>query len=336
MLIAAVLTIGSLLITLYILINRITLSPIRRLKNAMNSFSEGETPAEMLKTGDEIEDLAMSFSQMAEKLTNYHNCLHDRIRSAVSELEETNRKLIETNRLLNEANKRKSDFIARASHELRTPLTSIKGGLDYLSQKFAGSGITQEDLEFIQMIKRNAERLIRLVNDMLDIEKIESGLQELNLKESDLSAIIKESVESFRPQAEEKGVRFSVDIAHPLPCIVDEDRLRQVFTNLISNALRWSPTDSTVVISAERRDGEILSEVRDSGPGIPLQEQARVFERFYKKSRDGAGLGLTIAKGIVEAHGGEIGVISDGSNGATFYVRLKAEDRAVAQKYRRT
>jgi len=158
---------------------------------------------------------------------------------------------------------------------------------------------------------------------MLDIEKIESGLQELHLKESDLSAVIKESVESFRPQAEEKGIRFSLDIVHPLPCIIDEDRLKQVFTNLISNALRWSPTNSTVEISAKRRNGEIVSEIKDKGPGIPPNEQSKIFERFYKKSRDGTGLGLTIAKGIIEAHGGEIGVISDGSNGATFYVRLK-------------
>jgi len=324
MLIAAVLITTSLLFALYILINRITLSPLRRLKKAIKSFSEGETPAEVIKTGDEIEELAKAFSQMAEKLTDYHNCLHDRIRSAVRELEETNIKLVEINKLLNEANKRKSDFIARASHELRTPLTSIKGGLDYLSQKLTRTGITQEDLEFINMIKRNAERLIRLVNDMLDIEKIESGLQELHLKESDLSAVIKESVESFKPQAEEKGVKFSLDIAHSLPCIVDEDRMKQVFTNLISNALRWSPPDSTVEISAERRNGEIISEIKDSGPGIPPEEQAKIFERFYKKSRDGTGLGLTIAKGIVEAHGGEIGVVSDGKNGANFYVRLKA------------
>jgi signal transduction histidine kinase len=347
MLIAAVLTISSLLIALYILINRITLSPIRRLKNAMKSFSEGETPsAGFIKTGDEIGELAKAFSQMAEKLTDYHNCLHDRIRSAVKELEETNRKLIETNKLLNEANKRKSDFIARASHELRTPLTSIKGGLDYLTQKFTRGGesnspsylkrgeggVNKEDLEFIEIIKKNTERLIRLVNDMLDIEKIESGLQELHLRESDLSAVIKESVESFKPQAEEKGVRFYLDIAHPLPCIVDEDRIKQVFTNLISNALRWSPPGSTVEISAERRNGEIISEIKDRGPGIPPDEQSKVFERFYKKSRDGTGLGLTIAKGIIEAHGGEIGVISDGKNGATFYVRLKAENRAVAQQ----
>jgi signal transduction histidine kinase len=134
------------------------------------------------------------------------------------------------------------------------------------------------------------------------------------------------------PRQRKSGVRFYLDIAHPLPCIVDEDRIKQVFTNLISNALRWSPPGSTVEISAERRNGEIISEIKDRGPGIPPDEQSKVFERFYKKSRDGTGLGLTIAKGIIEAHGGEIGVISDGKNGATFYVRLKAENRAVAQQ----
>ncbi len=326
MLIAAFLTLSILMITLYLFVNNLMLLPLKRLKEAIKGFSEGESPPkDLLKTGDEIEELAKSFYQMAERLTEYHNCLHDRISSAVKELEETNKKLIETNRLLNEANQRKSDFIARASHELRTPLTSIKGALDYLSQKLQMLGLNGDDGEFVEMIKRNTDRLIRMVNDMLDIEKIEAGLQELHLRESDLCFIINECIDNFKLDADSKRIRFSLDMDSPLPCSVDEERIKQVFINLFSNALKWSPPDSGISIKAKRLNGTVTVEISDSGPGIAPDDQHKVFEKFYKKSKDGTGLGLAIAKSIVEAHGGEIGVKSDGKCGSTFYVRLRTD-----------
>lgn len=326
MLIAAFLTLSILMITLYLFVNNLMLLPLKRLKEAIKGFSEGESPPkDLLKTGDEIEELAKSFYQMAERLTEYHNCLHDRISSAVKELEEANKKLIETNRLLNEANQRKSDFIARASHELRTPLTSIKGALDYLSQKLQMLGLNGDDGEFVEMIKRNTDRLIRMVNDMLDIEKIEAGLQELHLRESDLCFIINECIDNFKLDADSKRIRFSLDMDSPLPCSVDEERIKQVFINLFSNALKWSPPDSGISIKAKRLNGTVTVEISDSGPGIAPDDQHKVFEKFYKKSKDGTGLGLAIAKSIVEAHGGEIGVKSDGKCGSTFYVRLRTD-----------
>ncbi len=327
MLIAALLTLSILMTTLYFFVNKLTLSPLKKLKEAIQGFSEGEAPQrDLLRTGDEIESIATSFYQMAERLTEYHNCLHDRIKSAVQELEETNKKLIESNRLLSETNQKKSDFIARASHELRTPLTSIKGALDYLSHRLNMLGLNGDDGEFVEMIKRNTDRLIKMVNDMLDIEKIEAGLQEPNIRESDLCVIINECLENFKLDAESKGIRFSLEMSPPLPCPVDEERIKQVFTNLISNALRWSPPDSGISIKAKRLNGTITVEISDNGPGIDPEEQHKVFEKFYKRSKDGTGLGLTIAKSIVEAHGGEIGVKSDGKQGSTFYVRLRTAD----------
>ncbi|MCX7794743.1 MAG: DUF3365 domain-containing protein [Thermodesulfovibrionales bacterium] len=327
MLIAA-LILSVLMITLYVYVNRLMLLPLKRLKNIIKGFSEGESPpSDILRTGDEIEDLARSFHQMADKLTEYHNSLQDKIKQAVKELEETNRKLIETNKLLNEANQRKSDFIARASHELRTPLTSIKGALDYLGQRLRMINLNGDEGEFIEMMKRNTQRLIRMVNDMLDIEKIESGLQELNIKESDLSFIINECLENFMVEAKEKKIDFTLEMETPLICSVDEERIKQVFTNLLSNALKWSPPESIISITAKRSNGSIIAEIKDKGPGIKPEEQQRIFEKFYKKSKDGTGLGLAIAKSIIEAHGGEIGVRSDGKNGSTFYIRLKSTER---------
>lgn len=328
MLITAIITMALLMTTLYIFINRLTLSPLKRLKKAIMSFSEGEPPPSInfIRTGDEIEDLAKAFSSMAEKITRYHGCLHDRIRIAVKELEETNKKLLESNRLLRESNERKSDFIARASHELRTPLTSIRGAIDYLSHKIQRGNLRGDELEFLEMLKRNTDRLINMVNDMLDIEKIESGLQELQLKESDISSIIRESVKSFEPQANQKNIRFLLYLNETLTCKIDEEKIKQVFTNLISNAIRWSPEGSEILITSKRVNGNIITEITDHGPGIKPEEQERIFEKFYKKSRDGTGLGLTIAKSIVEAHGGRIGVRSDGKNGSTFYVELKTSE----------
>jgi len=179
----------------------------------MNDFSEGKySPDKVLKTGDEFEELCNAFSDMAEKLTGYHNSLNDRIETATKDLAETNLKLIEVNRRLSEVNIRKSDFIARASHELRTPLTSIKGAMDYISAKFSNIVRDRPDdtscddlIIFFDLIKKNSERLINMVNTMLDLERIELGVSELHLSDTNLSQVIEETLISLQVNADEKA-----------------------------------------------------------------------------------------------------------------------------------
>ena len=331
MLIAAALTVLTLMTAMFFMLKKIVLTPMKRLGSAINEFSEGTySPSKRLKTGDEFEDLCRAFSQMEGTLTDYHNCLNDKVREATRGLEETNRKLIKTNRLLNEANIRKSDFIARASHELRTPLTSIKGAMDYISAKLSSylqyhhEETALDDLYiFFEVIKKNSERLIRMVNTMLDIERIEMGTSELRFSDVNLSYLIAEALTYLQINADEKGIYFNANIPNNITVHIDEDRIKQVIINLLSNAIKFAPEESEILIFVYPEKDHAVVEIWDDGPGIPPSEHERVFEKFYKTgNKEGTGLGLAICKSIIEAHDGIIGVNSDGKNGSCFYFKL--------------
>jgi signal transduction histidine kinase len=331
MLIAFVLTVLTLMAALFLMMKKLVLTPMNKLKSSIKKFSEDGFFAEKtLKTGDEFEDLSSTFSEMAGILTKYHSCLNDRIKAAVKDIEETNRKLVEANRFLNETNIRKSDFIARASHELRTPLTSIKGAMDYISAKlsfFMQQNPDETSLNdlyiFFDVIKKNSERLIRMVNDMLDIERIEMGTSELHFTNTNLSYLIAETIANFQINADEKGISIQPYIPDSLNIYADEDRIRQVIINLLSNAAKFSSVGSEVIIMAYPERGFVITEIWDDGPGVSMSEQKKVFEKFYKNgNKEGTGLGLAICKSIIEAHNGIIGVKSDGKNGSCFYFKL--------------
>lgn len=331
MLIAAAFTVFALVIAMFFMMKKIVLTPMKRLKSAINNFSDGRySPEKRLKTGDEFEDLYKTFFEMAGTITQYHNCLNDKIKAATEDLEEMNRKLVEANNLLNDANIRKSDFIARASHELRTPLTSIKGAMDYISAKLSSSlqhdsGKTSlDDLHiFFDVIKKNSDRLIRMVNDMLDIERIEMGTSELHYTDVNLSYIIAETITYFQIATDKKGISFNANIPNNLTVHVDEDRIKQVLINLLSNGIKFAPEGSEILIFAYPEKDYAVVEVWDEGPGIPPLEHERVFEKFYKNgNKEGTGLGLAICKSIIEAHNGIIGVKSDGKSGSCLYFKL--------------
>ncbi len=322
--------------TTYFTMRRFVLLPLSRLKKNMRDFSGGEEEAiTLIRSGDEIEELSRAFKEMAKSISAYHNCLEDRVREVVRDLEETNKKLIEVNRELIEINNKKSDFVAKVSHELRTPLTSIKGSMDYISTRLKAiiESPVSDDIDmrlqqltdlftFFEIIKKNAERLIRLVNDILEIERLEQGKAELHFSEMDISILIDEVIAAFHLIALQKRITIKREIVSKI-IMADEDRIRQVLTNLLSNAIKFSPDGSEVTIKAFTTEDCIMAIVKDNGPGIPREEQEKIFDKFYKKSnREGTGLGLAISKGIIEAHGGIIGVISDGAHGSSFYFKL--------------
>ncbi|MCC6347304.1 MAG: DUF3365 domain-containing protein [Nitrospirales bacterium] len=335
MFISMILIVVSLIAAMFLMMKNLVLTPMRKLKHSIRQFSEGHyDPESRLKTGDEFEDLFCAFSEMAGSLTEYHNCLNDKIKAATQDIEGTNKKLIEANKLLSETNARKSDFIARASHELRTPLTSIKGAMDYVAAKLSSipaekiADTSLDDLHiFFQVIKKNSERLIRMVSDMLDIERIEIGASEMHFTSANLSSLIAETATNFQIEAEEKGIVLSTNLPDHLSVVVDEDRIRQVLINLISNSLKFSPSDSEIVITAHQEYDYVLTMVVDNGPGIPLPEQEKIFEKFYKHgNKEGAGLGLAICKSIIEAHNGTIAVTSDGKHGSCFSFKLPFQE----------
>lgn len=330
MLAAAFITLLSIITALFLMIKKIVLTPMKRLQAAINDFSEGNyNPEKRLKTGDEFEDLCTSFAAMASILSDYHSCLNNKIKEAIKGLEETNQKLIEANKLLKDSNIKKSDFIAKLSHELRTPLTSIKGAMDYIAFKLLasidnpGSADLNNIYIFFDVIKNNTDRLIRMVNSMLDIERIESGITEMHFKESNISSILSEVLIYFQLDADKKGIYFNAHIPGRLMAYVDEDRIKQVLINLVSNAIKFSPPESEITIFAYCERDSIIVEVWDDGPGVKLDEQEKIFEKFYKNgSHEGSGLGLSICKSIIELHHGIIGVRSDGKNGSCFFFKL--------------
>ena len=318
----SVATIVILMIVLFIMMKELVLSPVNRLKISMMDFSKGEeTEIPVTRTGDELEDLNKAFVSMSESLREYHSDLENKVRSATKSLADANARLTELN-------EKKSDFIAKVSHELRIPLTSIKGAMDYITAKFsmlpATEGSTNDLQEFFDVVKNNADRLIRMVNDTLDLERIESGIFDLHLSEVDLLSLIKEVITGLQTITSEKRIMFRITAASGVIFInADEDRIRQVLINLLSNAINYSPEESEIDISIRESEKEVTVSVQDKGLGIPPEVQKKIFDKFYTIGRkQGTGLGLAICKGIIEAHHGEINVISDKDDGSTFYFSL--------------
>ena len=319
------LTIFFVSLVLMFLIRFFVVKPIGKLKKDAVKIGRGlyetSTP---LKTGDEIEELSTAFYEMAGKLKEYHTTLEDKVRIATKDLAEVNKKLIEANRRLEELDKRKSAFMADISHELRTPLTSIKGAMDYLSVRFAmHKKDNEEDLRvFFEVIKKNAERLIRLVNNVLDYERIELGELEMHFKEINLKDVFDEVITGFRSLSEGKKVNIELR-GEAVTVYADEDRIKQVLTNLLSNALNFSPESSDIIVTLTGMDGYANASVEDSGCGIAEAEKEMVFRQFYSKGvKDGTGLGLAICKGIIEAHNGEIGLKTAEGKGSHFWFTI--------------
>lgn len=252
------------------------------------------------------------------------------------EVKQTAEQLRRANDELQELNRLKSDFIAIVSHELRTPLASIIGYVDLMLDEETGR-LNEEQGQYLGVIERNAERLSRLINDILDISRIEAGRIELAMAPLDVIEIVKETVVTMQPQAQAKGIEMSVSMAEGLPLVQgDPDRIRQVLVNLLGNAIKFTPQGGRVEVSGRcLAAGEqpplpgpelatasdwLLVSVTDTGTGIVTEELDKIFDKFYQvggladRSVGGSGLGLSIARGIVEAHGGLIWAQSGGQN----------------------
>jgi len=232
--------------------------------------------------------------------------------------------------------KMKKEFVATVSHELRTPLTSVRGSLSLLAGGALGD-LPDEARDVVAIAERNTLRLITLINDILDLERLETGRLEMKLEPTALATVFQRSLESVRPMAEEKGVR--VDIAPTSARVVgDADRLVQVLVNLLSNAVKFSPAGGMVDVSARLAAGSVEISVKDQGRGIPASHLDLIFERFQQveasdaRQKGGTGLGLAICKAIVEQHSGTIGVESEPEKGSRFWFRIPtpAEDAAAA------
>jgi PAS domain S-box-containing protein len=224
----------------------------------------------------------------------------------------------------------KDEFVATVSHELRTPLTSIAGSLGLLIGNGAGK-LPEPTVRLLAIAHKNSQRLVRLINDILDMEKIESGRVVFDLEQVELRSLAEQAIEDNRGFAEGYAVAVRLDPAS-VACQVsaDPDRLLQVITNLLSNAIKFSPRDNEVVVAIEHRDNAVRMTVRDHGPGIPDEFKSRVFDKFAQadacdaRQKGGTGLGLSIVKQIVTRLGGEVGFADASGGGTVFHVELPA------------
>ena len=220
------------------------------------------------------------------------------------------------------------DFVANVSHELRTPLASIKGYAETLRDGAIEDKANR--LEFVKTIEEQAVHLSKLVDDLLDLSSIESGHRQPNLAPTDLRALAVDVTRHFSPAAAERGVTLASLSSGPATALADAEQVRQVFANLIDNAIKYTESGGRVEISLETKVSEVVVSVRDTGVGIPEADLARVFERFYRvdKSRSreagGTGLGLAIVKHLVEAQGGRVWVESRQPGGSAFFFSLRS------------
>ena len=234
------------------------------------------------------------------------------------------------NERLRELDRVKDEFIALVSHELRTPLTSIRGYLELIADEAAEGGMPQEQQEWLQVIDRNADRLMTLVEDLLLSAQAHAGSLVLARTEFDVATIVRQCAVACAPAASARGIQLECVADPGLLVTGDPGRIGQVIDNLVSNALKFTPPDGRVELLASRQGAEIRIEIADTGTGIPADEQDRLFDRFFRTERaqkeaiGGVGLGLSIAKAIVEAHRGRLSCRSVEGRGTTFVVELPA------------
>ncbi len=222
----------------------------------------------------------------------------------------------------------KNEFVSTVSHELRTPLTSIKGYVDLILDGEAGE-VNEIQTEFLGIVKENSDRLVDLINDLLDISRIESGRIHLKVQPLDVAERIRGAVDTFRAVLEQQDRTITVEVPDGLPRVAgDPDRVGQVLINFISNAIKYSPEGGSIWVRAAEEDGFVRMSVTDEGIGIAEEDMARLFTKFYrvdsKLTREigGTGLGLSIVKSIIELLGGEVGVTSEAGAGSTFWFTL--------------
>lgn len=266
--------------------------------------------------------LAMALADRAA-LAIENSRLYTQERRLRQELEDLNQKVQEANRL-------KTEFVTVVTHELRSPLTSIAGYLDLLLEDEGDEG-AEARVAYLQIVKRNADRLMELINDLLDLARLEAGKLELKRVPLDLEGLIQEVSGALRPQIEGKGQHLHLDLATPLPVVIgDPERLIQILLNLVSNAHKYTPQEGSIIVATRAERTCVCIAVQDTGIGLSSEEQQQLFTKFFRaehplgREAGGTGLGLAIARALVELHGGTLTVVSAPGQGSTFNITLPA------------
>jgi signal transduction histidine kinase len=296
--------------------------PIRALQAGAMRIGSGALDQRIdVRTGDELEALAGEFNRMAAQLREYYATLEQSV-------EVRTRELLAALEQLDAANRHKSEFLASMSHELRTPLNAIIGFSDVLSEKLFGDLNARQE-RYVQHILVSGRHLLSLINDILDLSKIEAGKMELDTSRFALADVLENGLTMVRERASAHHIALTLDVDPSIGCVeADERKVKQVAFNLLSNAVKFTADGGQVDVVARTENRHVHVAVRDTGIGIRPEDQARIFEEFQQagpgvlRTREGTGLGLTLSRRIVELHGGELCVESVVGVGSTFTFTL--------------
>jgi signal transduction histidine kinase len=311
------------IIVFYLITTRLILEPVRVLQHTAEKVSQGDLNIRSdISTGDEFQQLSETFNTMLANLKQGA----DQLRAVNKSLDLKLGQLAESNLALYESNRLKSEFLANVSHELRTPLNSILGFAELLRD---GSGVDAKSVRYIQNILTSGRNLLDLINDLLDLAKIEAGRMEVRAEALSVGDLFEALISILKPLAEAKKVNIVPNVAADVPIVeTDPAKLQQVLYNFLSNAIKFSPAGERIDLAADRENGGVRIRVSDRGPGIDPSQHDVIFEKFRQleatvtRQHGGTGLGLAISKELTALLGGSIGVESTPGHGATFWVTL--------------
>ena len=322
------------MLALYAIVRYVIVKPVQHLKEVSDSVAQGDLDQRAdIRTGDEFEELSHAFNRMLRHLMN----TQEELRLANTSLDGKVDELARANLTLHQMNKVKNEFLATMSHELRTPLNSILGFSDVLA---SAENLNERQKKYLANIQTSGRSLLSLINDILDLAKIEAGKMERNIVEFPVGDLVERATASMLPLAEKKNIdlQWTSDPVLP-PLRQDEGKLQQVLYNLLSNAVKFTPEGGRIRVAATGApDDRVDITVADTGIGIPLEDQALIFEKFRQgrslpgqdsgaltREYEGTGLGLSIVKEIARLLGGEVFLESEFGKGSTFTVRVPIE-----------
>ncbi len=324
-----ILTVFLAMVILYVIIRYVVVKPLKHLRDVSEEISRGNTQLRAeIATNDEFEELASAFNRMLRHLTE----AQDELRQVNADLDAKVDQLAQLNMQLYEMNRLKSDFLANMSHELRTPLNSIIG----FSEILGGiDTLTDKQKRYAQNIQKSGRLLLDLINDILDLAKIEAGKMDVRLSEFRIGAVATAQCEMVRGLSEEKNIDLICQVEPDLPVMYqDQSKIQQVLINMLSNAIKFTPEGGRITVSVSRSpDDHLVLSVADTGVGIPEEDREIIFEKFRQSSQtvgdrnltreySGTGLGLSIVKELCKLLGGEITFVSELGRGSTFTVTV--------------
>jgi signal transduction histidine kinase len=316
--------------SLWAVVRYVIVKPVTHLRDVANAVREGDVEKRaVIRTGDEFEELGAAFNRMLRQLLSQQS----ELKQSKGELDERLDELAQANMRLYDMNRLKSDFLATVSHELRTPLNSILGFSEVLS---GINALDDKQRRYVGNIQRSGRMLLDMINDILDLAKVESGKMEIRQSEFKISALVATLCEMARPLAEKKNIDLDCDAPATLPPLrQDQAKVQQILNNLLSNAIKFTPEGGRIFVLAERDEqGDLRLKVTDTGIGISADEQQLVFEKFRQASSvlpdgdamtreySGTGLGLSIVRELCKLLGGDVSLESELGKGSTFTVRL--------------